>query len=68
MFLLKKSRVLLKSTGFFVFTKKHGFFDEKTRVFLVIHVVIVKGEGTQRFYVELRNYGVVTITPRQNLT
>ena len=36
--------------------------------FLVIHGVIIKGEGTQRFYVELRRYGVVTITPRQNLT
>ena len=44
---------LTKKDGFFVFTKKDGF-SEKTRCFLVIHVVILKGEGTQRSYVELR--------------
>ena len=37
-------------------------------VFLVIHVVILKGEGTRRFDVELRTYGVVTVVPRRNLT
>ena len=37
-------------------------------VFLVIRVVVIKGEGRQRFYVELRPYAVVTITPRRNLT
>ena len=64
-----KTRVFLKNTGFF---EKHGFFwvfwDEKNTAFLVIRVVIIKGEETQRFYVELRPYVVVTITPRQNLT
>ena len=43
----EKTRVLLKNTGFL------GFFDEKHGFFLLIRVAIVKGKGTQSFYVEL---------------
>ena len=53
-----------KNTVFFVL----GLFYTKNTGFLVIHGVILKGEGTRWFYGELRWYGIVTIVPRQNLT
>ena len=58
-----KSRVFLNVSGLF-----WGGFLHKNTGFLVIHGVILKGEGTRWFYAVLRRYGIVTITPRRNLT
>ena len=41
---------------------------QKNTGFLVIYGVTLKEEGTRWFYEVLRRYGIVTITPRRNLT
>ena len=74
--LTKKARVFCTKKGRFfektrVFCTKKGrlfLLWKKVRGFLVIRVVILKGEGTRRFHAEWCAYGVVTVVPRRNLT